>query len=159
MWWDPYEFIIVTQGQLPHWQNEELLLLLFNLYQFIFHLLWYCHINLSEIIQIDAWNNYEGYQHTTFIFSQKSFQHLKAYLMTRLTWGYDIGLIKTKNQTCTFSCFGSTLVLEPWNMKTLSYHFSFGFTSSFSSLFNLNWLTWVDNCDECIRNQGFFLGG
>lgn len=99
MWLDPYELIIVTQGQLPHWQNEELLLLLFK---FIFHLLWYCHINLSEIIQINAWNNYEGYQHTIFIFSQKSFQHLKAYLMTRLTWGYDIGLIKPKNKPVSF---------------------------------------------------------
>jgi hypothetical protein len=100
MWWDPYELIIVTQGQLPHWQNDELFL---SLFKFIYHLLWYCHVNLSEIIQIDAWNNYEDYnQHTIFIFSQKSFQHLKAYSMIRLAWGYDIGLIKTNNEPVPF---------------------------------------------------------
>jgi len=47
----------------------------------------YWHIS-SEIIQIIVCNNYEGFEHLNFnIFTKKSFQHLKDYLMRKSTLG------------------------------------------------------------------------
>ncbi len=54
----------------------------------------------NEIIQILACNNnYECFQHLTFIISQKnSFHYLKDYLMTKLTFSVNkVYTTRTKN--------------------------------------------------------------